>query len=324
MNENKSDLPEKDRWNAIDELRGFAVLLLFAFNGFHSYSNAPAWLDHAPIGKYFIFDLVAPLFLFAVGLSYSLSFKKRSERDGKTSAVLNVFRRNLLLIFFGTVGGWLINWKLSFYWGTLEMIGLCGIAALPFLTLSPARRIFMALWLVVMWQLLLGVPGMTEIIGVRYTMGGPASVISWMSALLIASAFSDWKNSLRKSEYFSGVLTVILILHLLMVAERNFFVINKLIVNAPYILYSLQLALTTFFFFYLKEQYGFQPLPVLKTLGKNALVLYMTSGVTDRIFLAWLGADTSLPQLTIVAICQILLNIGIAVYLDRNKIYISL
>ena len=324
MDENKSDLPSKDRWNAIDELRGFAILLLFAFNGFHSFLNTPSWLQHAPVGKYFIFDMVAPLFLFAVGLSYSLSFNKRRERDGKTSAVLHVFKRGLILILFGTVGGWLINWKINFYWGTLEMIGLCGIVALPFLALSPARRIFLALWLVLMWQLLLDVPGIHEIIGIRHGMGGPIGTASWMSAVLIASAFSEWKITMKNSEYFSFTLMTILVLHLLSVGAGSLYAINKSAVNAPYMFYSLQLGLTAFFVFYLKEIYGFKPLTILESLGKNALALYMVSGVINKLFLIIIGTDISLSQLLAVAICQVLLNIGIGLQLDRKKIYFAL
>lgn len=324
MDENKGNLTPKTRWKAADELRGFAILLLFIFNGFHSFSATPLWLKHAPVGKYFIFDMVAPLFLFAVGLSYVMSFEKRSALDGKLSAILHIFKRGLILILFGSVGDWLVNQNFSFHWGTLEMIGLCGIIALPAMILLPLKRISLAFALIIIWQMLLGSPGITETIGIHSSMGGPVATISWVSSLLIASAFCQWKDKLGKSEYFSTVFVTILVLHLMAVGSQSLFVINKLTVNAPYMFFSLQLTVTTFFIFYLKELYGFRPLSILESLGKNALTLYMISGVTNKLFLMAFGPDISFLQLVAVAACQILLNLGIGLQLDRRKIYFAL
>lgn len=324
INENKGDSTTKDRWAALDELRGFAVLLLIIFNGFYLFSSAPEWLRHAPIGKYHIADMVAPLFLFAVGLAYPLSFKKRAGRDGKFSAILHVFKRGLILILFGSVGDWLINRNFSFHWGTLEMIGLCGILALPSLLLKPLERIGLAICSVIIWQVLLGWPGIPELVNIHNSMGGPVATISWVSAVMIASAFSEWKKEFSKSEYLSGIITLGIILHLLAAGAKNLFVTDKLIVNAPYMLFSLELAVATFVFFYLKELCGFKPLPLLNSLGKNALALYMLSGVINQLCLSAFGADMSFPQLIVVAILQILLNIGIGLQLARRKIYFAL
>lgn len=324
MDENKGDLPVKGRWKAVDELRGFAILLLFIFNGFYSFSNTPPWLRHAPAGKYFIFDMVAPLFLFAVGLSYSMSFNKRSARDGKLSAVLHVFKRGLILIFFGSVGDWMVNRNFSFHWGTLEMIGLCGIVTLPSLLLKPLGRIGLAFCMIIIWQMLLDWPGIPELFNIHNSMGGPAATISWVSAVMIATAFSEWRVKMKNSEYFSIIFMTILILHLMTVGAGSLFITDKSTVNAPYMFFSLQLVVTTFFVFYLKELYGFKPLPILESLGKNALILYMASGVINKLSLMALGYNISVLQLIIVAACQILLNIGIGLQLDRKKIYFAI
>lgn len=324
MDGNKGELPAKSRWKVIDELRGFAVLLLFIFNGFYSFSSTPLWLRHAPAGKYFIFDMVAPLFLFAVGLSYSLSFQRRSECDGKSSAILHVFKRGLLLIFFGTFGDWIIYRNFDFHWGTLEMIGLCGIVALPTLFLNPMKRISLAIGLIVLWHTLLGWPGIPELLSVSAGMAGPGATLSWMSAVLIASAFSEWRITMRNSEYFSIILVTILVLHMLFIGSGGLDIIDKSVVNAPYMFYSLQLALSAFYIFYLKELYGFKPLKILESLGKNALLLYMISGVINKLSLIALGGQISIPQLVTAATFQALLCIGIGLQLDRRKIYLAL
>lgn len=267
--------------------------------------------------------MIAPLFLFAVGLSYSLSFKKRAKRNGKFSAILHVFKRGIILILFGSIGSWLINRSFNFQWGTLEMIGLCGIISLPSLILKPTERICLAICLIIFWQAIIGWPEITNSI-YQKSMGGPAATISWVSAVLIASSFSNWKKRLGDSEFISRIIVLGIILHLLANGAKYLFVTNKLLVNAPYILLSLELTVITFIVFYLKELLRSNPLPLLGSLSKNALALYMISGVINKLSINAFGTDIPLPQLITVAICQIILNIAIALQLDRKKIYLAL
>jgi predicted acyltransferase len=67
---------------SIDQFRGFAILLMVLADYFNNISTVPAWLKHAPDIGYTLIDLVAPLFVFAIGLTYGMSFRRRFDRYG--------------------------------------------------------------------------------------------------------------------------------------------------------------------------------------------------------------------------------------------------
>jgi len=48
-------------------------------------------------------DIVAPMFILAIGLTYVPSLRRRIERDGKKTAILHFVKRNLMIIGIGVV-----------------------------------------------------------------------------------------------------------------------------------------------------------------------------------------------------------------------------
>jgi predicted acyltransferase len=66
---------------SIDQFRGFAILTMVLANYMGGVSLIPAWLKHAPDIGLTVIDLIAPFFIFAIGLTYELSFHRRIERD---------------------------------------------------------------------------------------------------------------------------------------------------------------------------------------------------------------------------------------------------
>lgn len=79
---------QQERVPAIDQFRGFAIILMVWINYASGIKSIPAWLKHVPdIGMHFP-DLGAPVFLFAISLTYSLSFQRRRKRVGLPSGVL--------------------------------------------------------------------------------------------------------------------------------------------------------------------------------------------------------------------------------------------
>lgn len=71
-----------NRIASIDQFRGFAILTMVLVNYLGGVQLSPVWLQHAPdIGLTFP-DLVAPLFIFAIGLTFGMSFHRRLEHEG--------------------------------------------------------------------------------------------------------------------------------------------------------------------------------------------------------------------------------------------------
>lgn len=90
-----------NRIQAIDHFRGFAILLMVLTDYFNNNNTVPAWLKHASDIGYTIIDLVAPLFVFAIGLTYGMSFRRRLISQGGWRTYNHFFSRNLALIGLG-------------------------------------------------------------------------------------------------------------------------------------------------------------------------------------------------------------------------------
>ena len=121
----------KDRNAAIDQFRGFAILLMILADYLNNISSIPVWLKHAPDVGYTVIDLVAPLFIFAIGLTFGMSFRRRFERQGAWRTYNHFFSRNLALIGLGfliTLGGVLSkNYPPTANWGLLQALGAAGL-----------------------------------------------------------------------------------------------------------------------------------------------------------------------------------------------------
>ena len=81
------------RSEAIDHFRGCATILMVLGNYLLGIENLPTWLQHTPDIGLTITDLGAPAFVFAIGLTYGLSWRRRSEQDGVGAAALHFFTR---------------------------------------------------------------------------------------------------------------------------------------------------------------------------------------------------------------------------------------
>jgi len=107
---------------------------------FIAYFNVtPSFLKHA-IGDTITFaDLVAPFFLFALGMMYRKSVITRLKTTSRFITYFHVIRRYLILLGIGMAGGCIAKMQLSFDWGILQAIGLAGILAVPFIECKPVN-----------------------------------------------------------------------------------------------------------------------------------------------------------------------------------------
>ena len=97
--------------------------------------TAPAFLKHASGFGLTIADLVAPAFMFAIGLSYGSSYRRRIERDGRRKTLGHFLRRSLSLIGIGTLisAGEILTGATGRVpdWDVLQAIGVAGLLTLP-------------------------------------------------------------------------------------------------------------------------------------------------------------------------------------------------
>ena len=91
--ESNEELKEKIRYISIDVFRGLAIATMIFVNTIASFNNTPAWSKHAlDFGLTYV-DLVAPFFIFAIALTFKMSFTSSLKREGRLKAYLKFNRR---------------------------------------------------------------------------------------------------------------------------------------------------------------------------------------------------------------------------------------
>ncbi|TFG18993.1 MAG: hypothetical protein EU530_07530 [Promethearchaeota archaeon] len=115
--------PPKGRLDWVDMTRGFVMLYFIVTISFPGDSSIGAYLQGIPIigglfmhaaaetGRVTAFDLGTPLFIFILGFTMPISFRKRKEEKGNNAAVKYILFRYLILFVLGFV---IANFGLDF------------------------------------------------------------------------------------------------------------------------------------------------------------------------------------------------------------------
>ncbi len=104
---------KKERILSIDRFRGTVIFCMIVFQFIANFNNLGVIShisSHAPdaeaiyfLPNFAIADIVAPMFIFAIALSYIPSFRRRQERESTKAAVIHFLNRYLTLIGIGIV-----------------------------------------------------------------------------------------------------------------------------------------------------------------------------------------------------------------------------
>jgi predicted acyltransferase len=102
-----------DRIRSLDALRGFDMFWILGADSLGAalkkISNNPFTqaianqLDHVEWEGFRFYDMIFPLFVFIMGVSTVLSLTKIIARDGKTSALVRVLKRGILIFVVGLI-----------------------------------------------------------------------------------------------------------------------------------------------------------------------------------------------------------------------------
>ncbi|HET7810544.1 MAG TPA: heparan-alpha-glucosaminide N-acetyltransferase domain-containing protein [Steroidobacteraceae bacterium] len=116
------------RWDALDVLRGLTIMLMLLNLAPGSWEHNYGFLEHAKWEGGALIDMVAPAFLFCIGVAMPLSFARRAARGASRGDLLrHVLWRGLLLVAIG----YFLNVYPRFEFataripGVLQRIGLC-------------------------------------------------------------------------------------------------------------------------------------------------------------------------------------------------------
>lgn len=315
------------RLPAIDQFRGFAILLMVPADFLARVVTVPPWLKHATDIGYTVIDLIAPLFIFAIGLTFRLSFHRRLSRDGAWRTYEHFIARNLALLGLGyllTLGGDITGlYPSTLNWGVLQALGAAGLLALVVIRMPPGWRAVVAIALLAVYQILLDRFWLASVLGAIHN--GPWGALSWSAMLILAIGVGDFYHDAERGRATFPWLAALLIgaglaLSLLIPLSKNR-------ATASYVLLSAGLSALIFWGFHLLNERTRIQLPVLGDWGKNSLLLYLLHGILIGAFVVLPPALYALAPawLTVLELAALLAALSyIGWFLNRRGLYFGL
>jgi predicted acyltransferase len=313
----------RQRWETLDDLRGLAILVMVPGNIAASFTSIPAWFKHAPAEGLTLPDFVVPLFLFSLGLSASFSFTARRRDRGLGRTFLHALLRSAVLFAFGSIGVLLVDHTAR--WEILQMLGATSLFSFFFLLVPPWPRLGAAVLLLAAVEALRPI-GLGGLVRAWYDTGiaGPWGTFSLSFFAITASVLGELVRDapagkrLARAGIFAGVLCAGGI------AALPFFPFSKHLVSLSYVLFSAGVSSALLAVLVLsREMLGLKP-PVLGSMGRNALLLYMLHAVIGVGVQSLLGDETSAGFAWGVSILVLAACAVVGVVLDRRKLYVKL
>ena len=283
----------------------------------------PAWFKHAPADGLTLPDFVVPAFLFSLGLSASFSFKTRMRDRGYGRTFLHALVRYAVLFAFGSIGILLVDH--SARWEILQMLGATGLLSFFFLAIPPWPRLGAAAALLAAVEILRPL-GLGALMNAWYDTGiaGPWGTFSLAFFAVVASSLGELAKDAPSGKRLSSAALFAAVLCAAGLAARVFFPFSKHVLSLSYILFTAGISAALLALFVaLRERWGAK-LPVLGSLGRNALLLYMLHAVIGVIAAALLGDDISVGLAWLVSFAVLGVCILVAVVLDRRKLFVRL
>jgi predicted acyltransferase len=136
------------RWDALDVLRGLTIIVMLLNLSPGSWSTNYSFITHVPWEGWAVVDMVAPGFLFCIGVAMPLSYARRASKGDSRGALLrHVLWRAFVLVALGFV----LNLYPTFDFesvripSVLSRIGLCYGIAGAFVVLTARQDVSGAL-----------------------------------------------------------------------------------------------------------------------------------------------------------------------------------
>jgi predicted acyltransferase len=316
------------RLEAVDQFRGFAILAMVLANYLQGVACVPPWLKHAPDVGLTGVDLIAPFFIFAIGLTYGLSARGRLLRADRRSVVEHFLSRYFAIagigLFFTAVEIRLGLGQPGILWGVLQAIGAAGLITLPFIFLPASARWVAGFGLLALYQILLDRWWLDSVRASSH--GGMQGSLSWGAMLILATAMADLYHDPRRDRMAFPLASALMLASGAALALAV--PLSKMRVSASYVLVCLGASGAVFELFrFLCDTLGLRS-EVLSAWGRNPLLLYVLHVLLLGVFVlpripSWYAeAPAWLVPLEALALLGALSWIGLA--LNRRGWYFKL
>ena len=339
LNETSEIETKKLRYLSIDLFRGLAIVGMIFVDIIAPFDNVPAWSKHAVDYGLTYVDLIAPFFIFAIGLTYKMSFDRTLKREGYVKTYTRFARRYGALAGFGFIGSihLIPNEGFRFSWGVLQAIGYAGLFTLFFIILPRIVRLAIGIGTLVGYQFILNIP--IEIESVMMTLGdlnlldvhgGIIGGIGFAAMLLITTAIIDLFGEKKKLPILiSGVafVSIGIIIHFIWKAY-GFPIhggISKERMTPSYIALTIGISAILFYlvwFLFDKKDITKGKSIILQPFGRNALFLYIIHPLFILLATLYLPPTTHGALVMFVAAVNVAIIWLIAAWMNRKKVYI--
>lgn len=254
---------------AIDRFRGLAIVLMVLVNYLGGISWVPAMLKHTPDIGFTFPDSVAPMFIFAIALTFGPSFDKRLKK-GRLSTYTHFLTRYFALVGIGalfTLGGTTVAGQAT-DWGVLQAIGIAGLICLIFIRFNWTVRFVAGLLILCTYTYVLNTWALQTVLS--SVQGGFWGTLSWGAMLLIATAMADWWR--RGLKPYTVVCSIVAVLGAVSAFLEP---VSKNRVSMSYVLITLAISGFVFLFFQLGSRKFKLPAGYLCWWGENPITLYI-------------------------------------------------
>ncbi len=287
------------------------------------YAAIPGWFKHAPGAGLTAADLVVPLFLFSLGISAGLSWNRRVAARGYGRTLLHAAIRNALLCAFGVIGMYLAD--PTSRWETLTMLGVTGMFSFFFLGLRPLPRISAAILVLAAVEVVRPL-GLGELMQGWYDTGlaGPWGTFSLSFFAISASALGELAIGLPPVRRLAGIGAVAVLMAGAGVAALLYSPFSKHLLSLSYVLFTTGVSAGLLALLVAWREVLGLPLPVLSSLGRNPLLLYMLHAVLGLGVLALFSPASPALVAWGMALAVLAVCIGTALLLDSRALYVKL
>jgi len=317
-----------NRISSIDQFRGFAILTMVPANYMVGIQIIPAWLKHAPDIGLTVIDLIAPFFIFAISLTYGLSFNHRLARDGAFRAYSYFLTRYLAIIGLGaiisaaeTASG---QNPSGIDWGVLQAIGMAGLVTLLVIRLPSIYRWLIGAGMLVAYQLILD--HFLLNLTLRSPHGGLFGSLDWSAMMILGTCLADlFHGDVRAKKIFPWVSLAILAVGIFLAVYAP---VSKHRVSSSYVLITLGIGALLFVLFHWVSEHLHWNSHLLLAWGKNPLVLYFFHYLLIGLFFlpgipVLYAAATVWVVLLELTFLLVVISL-LALWLDRKNIIIAL
>ena len=239
----------------------------------------PSFLKHASDIGITVADLVAPAFVFVIGLNFGPSFARRSAA-GVGSAYRYFVTRYLMLVGIGAIisaGSNLAGQPSD--WGVLQALGVAGLICVLFIRLPAWARLIVGAVMLVGYQYLLDTTLLDAVLPSVH--GGLFGAVSWAGLLILSTAVADvWRKGLVPYLLCCLGLAAAGGISLVLVS------VSKHRVSLSFVLITLAISALVFLVIDVLSRYVPARAGLFCWWGENALALYLAHLVILALFVA--------------------------------------